>query len=485
MFRFALHAPASRTSELRGAHLLGADSVPMRGQIRLVDGIAECEARGGEPTGLSLLWPVGERGAMQLETTRVPARTEPYHLPIELVRHRLMRISVKREEWGLFDYGGMDEIAERIDLAREQFIAALQATDDPRAAARLAAQALDTAVEASEQLTRFHARVFLGRRQQMNGFAQPICGAVLQRDTKPDGLRLREALDFLRLPITWREVQPKEQGFAYEAVDAWVQSAAKLGLPLRGGPLLAFGVQSVPDWLYIWENDFEAIADFVRDYVRHTVQRYAEQIGQWVICAGLHADGVFPLTFEQMIELTRLAAATARQAAPRASLVVDLSQPWGEYYARNQQTIPPALYADMLTQAGVPFDAFGVQLLMGIDSEGFHQRDLLQISALLDRLANYGRPLQISALAAPSSPSGGGEWAGPWTEATQADWLAAVWEVAMSKPFVESVCFHTLADSAAAVVPTGGLLNANLKPKAAYKRVVALRSQWRAEVAKK
>ena len=110
--------------DLAGAHLLGTDGVPTRGELRLNDSQVFCDARNGEPTALSLLWPVSDYGVVQLETTRLPARNEPYLLPLELTRHRLMRMNMKREEWGLFDYPGMEDVSNKIEHARKQIIQA-------------------------------------------------------------------------------------------------------------------------------------------------------------------------------------------------------------------------------------------------------------------------------------------------------------------------------------------------------------------------
>ncbi|MFO0840090.1 MAG: hypothetical protein U1D55_16405 [Phycisphaerae bacterium] len=472
---------------LSGAYLVGADGVPSRGEVRLSGKQIVCESRNTDPLGLSLLWPVQGLGALQLETTRLVARDKPYHLHVELARHRLLRISLKREEWGLFDYSGVESIAGEIERAQELFIAALQHIDKPREAARLADESLAASVAASEKLCQFHAGVFLSRRQQSGGFSRGFMGAAMP-PAKSAPPRLKELLDFVRVPFVWREIQQKEQGAAYEPLDAWIKTLAKAGVTIRGGPLLNFGVQFVPDWMYIWENDYEAIVDFAREHVRRTAARYANVCPHWLIASGLHADSVFPFTFEQIVDLTRMAATTTRQVAPKAQLVIDLTQPWGEYFARNQRAVPPLLYAEMVVQAGISFDAFGIQIQFGLDSEGFHVRDLLQVSTLIDRLANLGKPLHVTALAAPSeAPAGkrraatGGEWRGPWSEQVQADWLAQCAEVVLSRPFVESVCLQTVMDGPHAAVPGCGLLTEALKPKAAYARLVALRAKLQSE----
>lgn len=480
MYRFAFypHTDSGPHLDLRGAYLVGADGVPVKGELRAEKNQIIVDTRSPDPIGLCLLWRVPGVGTYQLETTRLLPRSEPYNLHIELVRHRLMRISIKREEWGLFDYPGMDSIAEKIDAARDTFVLALSASHRPEFAAAKADEALAGAISASEQMCRFHAGVFLSRRQQSGGFSRPFLGVNLGAAAvkSPPKVKLGELCDFVRVPFAWREIQPKEDGATFETYDALVKSCVKMGLGVRGGPLLNFGIANVPDWMYIWENDYEAISDFSREHVRRTVQRYSNQISNWIVASGVHAESAFAFTFEQIIDLTRMAVTITRQTAARAQILLELTQPWGEYYARNQRTVPPLLYAEMAVQSGIPFDGFGLQLLFGIDAEGFHFRDTLQISSMIDRLANLGKPIHITAVAVPNHGSAGGTVGQGWSDASQADWCALTLENVLSKPYVDSVTFQSLTDAQAAGIAGGGLLRDDGATKAAWHKLVQLRS---------
>lgn len=480
MYRFAFYSrpDSGPMTDLRGAFLVGADGVPVKGELRLEKSQIVVDTRSPDPIGICLLWRVPGVGVYQLETTRLLPRSEPYHLHIELARHRLMRISIKREEWGLFDYPGMDAIAEKIDAARDAFVAALSESARPEAAAAKADQALADSISASEQMCRFHAGVFLSRRQQSGGFSRPFLGVNLGGSAfkSPPKVKLNELLDFVRVPFAWREIQPKEQGTKFDAYDALVKTCVKMGLGVRGGPLLNFGIANVPDWMYLWENDYEAISDFAREHIRRTVQRYGNQITNWIVASGVHAESAFAFTFEQIIDLTRMAVTITRQTAARSQILLELTQPWGEYYARNQRTVPPLLYAEMAVQSGIPFDAFGLQLIFGIDAEGFHLRDTLQISALIDRLANLGKPIHITAIAVPNQATAGGAVGPGWNDASQAEWNAVTLENILSKPYVDSVTMLALCDGHAAGIPGGGLLRDDGAVKPVWQKLAQLRA---------
>lgn len=481
MLAFRFFPSASRLTDLglHGAYLVGPDGVPIRGAIALQGDVIRCQPSSSEPVGLSLMWPVTGFGTVQLETTRLCEREEPYNLHVELARQRLMRISLKREEWGLYDYRNMSELADEIDAARGLFIQSLQASgSDDESAATLADKALERSMIAGDQLSRFHADIFLARRQQSGAFQRGCFGATCRGAAKEPVAALRDLCSFVRVPFTWRDIQPREAQFQFVEADACVQAALDAGLAVRGGPLLNFGVQFVPDWMYSWEHDYDAITNFARQQVLETVRRYKGKIQHWVACSALSAESVFSFNFEQVIDLTRLATETVRQTVGRGGqVVIDLPQPWGEYHARNPRTVPPLLYAEMLAQAGVRYDALGVQFVFGIDSEGYRLRDMLQISGMIDRLANLGKPVHVTAVAVPAAPgaAAGGQWHDPWSEPMQAEWLVEFCQVVLSKPYVESVCFEAAADGPHAMIPTGGVLRADGDPKPAFEALRDLR----------
>ncbi len=494
MLSFAVYTnghPAERVN-LSGAYLVGSDDVPLRAEISFKNGVITCKKRAAGPAGLALLWDVAGVGTILLETIRVQERDQPpYILQVELARGRLMRINHKLEDWGLLDYEGAEDLAVMIGKARDLLIQALQA-DAPARAAALGDEALSQAVQASEALGRFHASVLLGRRKQTGGMGRRVFGCSVSLD-KPSELirkRLAAGFDFATVPIVWRDVEPTEQNFNWKPLDAWVEALSKQPIPIRGASLLSFSEKNIPDWLYIWEHDFDTIRDLAFEHVRRVVNRYGQYIQTWTVVSGIHANNCFTFSFEQLMELTRMTAALVKQLSPRGTAILELVAPWGEYYARNQRTIPPLLYADMAVQSGVAFDAFGLQFQFGPALDGMFVRDMFQISAMLDLFAKLGKPMHITGVQVPSDTTSlkaesggeataleGGAWHSPWTEDIQAEWLQRFVETALSKPFVESVSWHGLADHAKQEVPHGGLLRADLAPKAAYRQLLSMRAE--------
>ena len=70
----------------------------------------------------------------------------------------------------------------------------------------------------------------------------------------------------------------------------------------------------------------------------------------------------------------------------------------------------------------------------------------------------------------------GGTWHEPWSEKIQSQWMNDFIEIALSKPFIECISWHTVADRADEIIPSGGLLKVDDKPKKAYQRLIEIRS---------
>jgi len=471
--------------DLAGAYVFGQDGIPVRADIAATDSQITCIKHAAGACGLALLWETESAGKYLLNTTRLPDRKAPYILNLELLRALMLRIIQKREDWGLFDYPEAGDLNALFEQARRDFVAALQA-DTPGEMSRLADEALDKAVTLGERIALFHADIFLTRRAAAAG-AKTNVGCMVDLLSLEDRFteRLRSTFDFISIPMPWKQTEPREREYEYGQIDAWVQWATQARKPISAGPLVSFDPTDLPEWLYIWENDYESLRDLIYEHVQHVVTRYKNKVHMWKVVSGIHAHNSFNLNFEQLMELTRMTCLLVKKLAPRSKVLIELVMPWGEYYARNQRTIPPLLYADMAVQSGVKFDAFGLRMCMGVPVDGLYVRDLLQISALLDEFVGFSKPLHITACQVPSDitadawdawggqnpPDQGGAWHGQWSQRLQAEWLQAFCRIGVSKPFVETLCWRDLADYEGHYIPHGGLCRNDMEPKLAFKEL--------------
>lgn len=461
--------------DLTGAYLFGADTIPLQStqSIRAKDGEIECKRKSSDSAGLSLLWHVDGCGRVLLPTTRLPERKEPYILNVELARARLMQITLKREDWSLFDDGSSS--AALGQEAQAFFVEALQHISDPARAALLADQSLSKAFEYSEKLALRNADLGMSARLKSKGLGRHSLGITIDPVwLDDDGYRrlLLELFGNVTIPIRWAQIEPHQGQFDFSVIDRCIEHLSGRRLAVCAGPLLRFTRDDLPAWLIDGKFEFGRIREIAYGFVSRMVSRYAKYIHSWRLVSGLHAENEFDFSFEQIIEMTRTACLAARAADTNSKKMIELLYPWGEYYAFDRNTIPPLVYMDMLIQSGISFDAFSLLMHFGKDRPGMQIRDMMQISSRLDCFAQVAKPVHISGLAVPETITdegllSGGTWHRPWDQDVQADWVDQLYRIALGKSFIQSITWSYLADSPSMDIPTAGLLSSKLDPKKA------------------
>ena len=501
--KFEIYRDGTRVTAFNpvAALAIGSESVPIAGEVVFRDEMLLINRKDDHATAVGLLWDCGPLGSFHLETTRLPHREKPYNLNVELARSRLMRIMQKQEDWNLFDSFLDERMRVQIDKFTQQFHDAqmlfaesLGKLDDAAEASKLADHSLTMSLDLSEEISHFHGEWLLARRRASNQFVKHIFGC--QVDDQVQNERYKELaasqFDYIVLPMSWKRLQPQEHSFETSTMDDWVELLSRKRVPTIAGPLIRLDPQYVPDWMVIWEHDFDMLREMAYEYVQKVVTRYRRVISAWNVGAALQTNAAFSLTFEQIIELTRMLVQQVKTLIPNARTLITVAHPFGEYHAHSRSAVPPMLYAEMLSQSGINFEAFALELEMGVPAPGMFMRDLFQISCLLDRFSTLGRPVFLTAVAAPSrattdpgdasegtwDPNLAGRWRRPWDPQLQAEWMEAVYQMALSKPFVESIAWSNLADLRQ-TLPGGGLLDDMLQPKPVYQKLQQMREKYK------
>ena len=463
---------------LSGAYLFGADMIPFRhiDGIRFSNGVIECSKKSAESAGLSLLWPVEGFGRVLLNTARIPERDEPYILNVELARARLMQITLKREDWALFDQ--CDALDAQAHEAQDLFIQSLQHIQEPAKAATLADQALAKGLVFSEKLANRHAEQYLALRFKNRGLGRHSLGCAVDPslvDNEKYSKWLLEMFGFVTIPVNWACIEKKPNTYDFDVLDHCMDHLSGKRLALCAGPLLCFTPSFVPDWLQKENNTFEKVRERAYEFVSRIVTRYGKYIHAWRVISGMNAANCFGFTFEQALEMTRTACLAAKSSDAKSRKIVDILCPWGEYYATDKTTVPPLVYADMVIQSGISFDAFGLQFHFGKDEPGMHIRDMMQISSRLDCFAAVPKAIHITGVSVPDRPGNGatdplraGVWHKEWDASVQAEWLEQFYKAALGRSFINTVTYSHLADTPELPVPGCGLLNEKLGPKPAF-----------------
>ncbi|MBN1360925.1 MAG: hypothetical protein JW993_10050 [Sedimentisphaerales bacterium] len=468
---------------LCGAYMFGTDGISIRrARIEFKDGCIDCTRPNLETAGLALLWPIDSFGKILLPTTCVPERKRPYNLNVEIARAKLMQITNRREDWSFFDnVEGMEDIAKK---SQDLFIDAIQDLNEPRRASGLADESLREAMVYSEKLAVRQGKSLFDKRRRSHGFGRGCLGCRIDPTLMAKSgyvERVLESFASVTVPINWAKVEPRQGHFDFSEVDHCLTLLGRRKIVVSAGPLLRFSRENLPDWLLRAGVGFERIRELAYQFVSKVVARYAGVVHRWYAISGLNAFNQFNFSFEQILEMTRAANMAVRAAGSRAVRIIEVSSPWGEYYATVSNSIPPFVYMDMVVQSGTSFDAFALQMRFGKDETGLHLRDMLQISSLLDCFAPIAKPLHITDVEVPSEPGKGpfdgevaGLWHRAWDRTRQSQWLERFYKIALSKPFVEAVNYGELADGDTGTIANGGLLTGQLEPKESFETLKRL-----------
>jgi hypothetical protein len=544
----------SRHFPPRKAYLVGPDETPVQGVIELRPGVVDAKKMVTTTVGLAVQLQVtgghvgqesASQGLLTVHTCLLPDRDEPYLLTIELARRQIMFVLNKMEDWGLFDLGAEHPLMAEFDGARETFTQALVAQREGTggtaagfnpAADALATKALTTGIRVGERMTLLNAERQFRTRTSGAGYREaashlarltpekprpgsPIvlpgaghcvleempqigCAVSPGSFTEIQQRAILASCDFVTMPMRWVDLEPSEGKYHFASTDRWIEWAVRTAkLPVVAGPLVDLRPQSAPDFLFIWENDYDTLREIVQEHVTAVVTRYRRTISRWTVASGLNVNMNLKISFDQIVDLTKLCIALVRKLHPGAKVQLEVAQPWGEYHSMNRRSIPPLQYAETMVQLGaaqpsIQVDAIAIRAQMGHAEPGLSTRDLLSLSAMLDRFASLEKPIFVSSLGCPSgpiaprpfTPRAGAEpvdpyepgyWREPWSESQQAAWLAAAAAVCASKPYVQGICWHDLSDPApgqtAPEMPLGGLLGPSGVPKPALTRLAALR----------
>ena len=538
MLQFFVHRDGGPAGQwpLRHAGIVAADGSTAPGEISILDGLLTVATRHGGTVSLEVLFPLDggpDRPGRELllSTTLLPQRPSPYLLALELARKQVMRFLNALEDWNLAMLPADHRALVTFERAREDFSAALVSwrsvqangakADDPGVgeADAKARRALNDACEAGEWLVAEAVARGLAARADGSWFADAVERAersIGRPATKPVSVvkapeahgvalagvarvgsgvdpasfeptaqaALTRAADFVAVPMPWSAVEPAEGRYQFAATDRWIEWAVRVGkLPVVAGPLLDFAPGKMPEWLYIWENDYETLRELVYEHVRQVVTRYRRTVQWWTVASSLGAEGAMGLRFEQIADVLRVATSVTRKLHPQGRVQGEIVDPFAFYAGRSPRTVPPLLLGELIAQASARIDAIGLRIDLSDPGAAGAVRDAMAFSEMLDRYAVLDRPLSITFAQCPSGPGvdqgESGSWDGPWSPKAQADWIDRVLVVAAAKPYVHSIAWGSVQDTPQTAKGVG-LVDAAGAPRPALLALVNLRQSVRA-----
>ena len=296
-----------------------------------------------------------------------------------------------------------------------------------------------------------------------------------------------ELLNYCTLPFYYRGFESVQGKPGWERLDEMVEWCEKGKITPKGHPLIWFHEAGVPKWLE--DKSFENVRRLHVKRITDIVRRYKGRIDYWDVINEAHDfANTLNFTYEQLLDLTKMACDTARAANRKATTVVNSTALWGEYVApKPGERLPKSLrhtplqYVADCVNRGFDFDVVGLQIY-------YPQRDMFEIDRMLERFGRFGKPVHITEHAMASDTSDDpaamvkkpwGHWHAPHSQANQADWLEQLWTIAYSKPFITAITYWDFCDKGGHFWAHGGFLDKDLKPKEVYFRLKKLLQSWR------
>ncbi|MEN6449654.1 MAG: hypothetical protein ABFC96_04100 [Thermoguttaceae bacterium] len=485
--RFRVYPPERITEEVvRQAYLTGIErmSWPVRTtaegeELRLQRSVSDSAA-------IHLPWPVEGHGQPTLSSGSLIERQEPYLLPLEIARGTLVQVRNQLSDWQLMGLSVPKGAAARLQHAVERFSwAAVSQGDNPAESARHAEESLRASLDAAGQLSAAFADQSLTVRRNA-GRPLGLLGADLGSTPldSPTGRFFLQAFNTAEVPIGWHNTETTEGRYAWAVNDSQIEWCQRHHLKVLGGPLLMLDSAGLPDWLYLYEDDFESVLDLVSALVRAAVERYRGRVDAWVCAARVNTAEVLSLTEQQRLRLVARCVELTRALDPDTPALVSFDQPWAEYMRDRNCDFPPLHFADTLLRADLDISGLMLEMNIGYYPGGTLARHPIEFSRQLDTWSLFGLPLWIS-LCAPSAATAdklaarkASLPAGGWTPASQQAFAARFVPLALAKPAVQGVLWNQLRDNQPHDFPHGGVLDARGKPKPAMGTLAAIRKAY-------
>ncbi len=471
---------------LESAYIAGQEGIPWQSRTFWRDDCLVVEREIGDSGNFHLAWATSNHGEMVLSTASLAERDEPYLLPVELARGTLNRLRNQMESWKMAGLELSPRILEYVQAATESFVRSATSQQDLQAAARHADLSIDRSLEGVFLLAEESSRQMLAcRHQQM-----PRLGTLFAVEAPANTLSPAAEKAFLATfnscmtPFRWSQIEKKSGQFDWKLADAQIRWCQEHDLKVCSGPLLRLSAHDLPDWLFLWEGDFDRILDHAVKFAEAVVQRYSGRVHVWTAVSRMNVGQAMVLNEEQRFRLAVGMIEAVRRTDPRTPVIVNFDQPWAEYLANSQTELSPFHFADALVRAELGVAGIGLELNYGYWPGGSLARDVLECSRQIDRWAQFGLPLLIEMLIPSSSEEDASAWsravpvaggANEFTPETQALLAESLATMFISKQSVHGLIWSQLSDAARHEFSHGGVFDAKWAPKPLMQALAKIR----------
>ncbi len=464
--------PVWATTNWSSAYICGIEGVPWHTVARL-NGNRLTVNRDIDDSGkLYIPWPIESIGPMVQTSCSLRPAAKPYSLLLELARGACYNVRSQADVWHRSGLRLEESFQQKLNQATQDFIEASSRYGDLDTHASSAISALNLLHQASEELGESYASQAIAFRKIHEAKLNTLLGATLFAESgePKHSVDYAQAFNTAAVRISWGEIETDAGRYDYDRIDDAIGWASALGLRVIGGPLIDFHDRMLPHWLYLIEDNFDALLDSVNRFVEQTVKRYRGRVQIWNGASGLNLPGPLNLSDEQVMRLAVTILQTIRRTDPQTPAIISFDQPFGEYLSQQRNGISPIHFADALARSGLGLAGIGLELRFGYLGMGTAPRATLQVSQMLDRWATLGMPLlvllglaaseEVDPLSRRPTPVFKVEQSATDGDAMQMRYASSLIRLLLAKQFVHAIVWDGWDDTVPHLLPHSGLISA-------------------------
>ncbi len=386
---------------------------------------------------------------------------------------------------------------ERIQKARNFLDEAQRSQNSPQKCSSFAEMALKEILFAGEILELEVANQSIKKRKTTE---EPFLFGFFSNhfrgfDEEAVSLMKKAGCNFTTVFLPWTDIEPEEKRYRFteHAIRWGFEKLKKMKFRIMGHCLMYFQDWCTPE--YLKGIGFDSLKKKVYKYVYHTVKEFKDYIYIWNLVNEPNSEGAntLGLNHSQMREIIKIAAKAARDADPKAKLLINSTEvagftmhfnyiPFASLYEKNIGDYNVHSYKFLEFIKEIDYDFVGLQFYYGGHTRdsgrkiGLPSIDLFTLSRILDKYSELGKPIYITEVSVPSSFDKNwriGYWHRGWDEETQAEWLEDFYTICYSKSYIKGISWWD-ANDRYSFITNGGLLDENNKPKKAYETLKEL-----------
>lgn len=490
--RFVVSPPECITEEvLQFTYMAGIDRTPWVAEVQREDSELVLERDVDDSGCVTVPWHVDGHGVVALTTGTLIERWEPYHLPLELARGTLNLLRTQLYDWQEAGIPVPDEVNRLLKQSQTQFS---QAVVQPLEDGGLAAgESVRLALDAGQLLAAAYADQVIANRRRLAGRLPSILGGELA-NAGMDAAAARwfsAAFNVAWLPIYWRDVEAIEGEYDWTDCDRRMEWCRAQGIRTCLGPLVQLDARGLPDWVYLWEDDFESLAAAAGEFVEAAVNRYRGKVDLWHCAAKANTSHALKFSDEERLRLVAWVVCRVKQLDPDRPHLVGIDQPLGEYLRHTASDLSPLQFADALVRSHIDLKAILLEMNFACCSGGTLPRSELDLNRQLDFWSGFGLPLLVGislpsddgadpqARQKPARQAGtppSDDCSAAWSLERQQGWAARYLPLLLAKPGVYGVLWNQFEDARPHEFPHAGLVAPEGQAKPALRTLAALRA---------